>query len=263
LTLVLTQSVLGQERFNKTVPIPGQETSSKIRNLSNGYEIIIQLHNGTNTTYFLRSELNENGILVDSSRLKTYERLTGRTQYRNDTYYLCANKDSSSTIQSYEKPYLVKFGSDDDTVWTLHLKDFPFEAFNNRVIHVGGDTLITVGEYKETLGGAYKIYLSQVDTNGNEIWRQTYPIGSSDQITYSIEKTADNGYLIAGGTRSYGAGNFDWYLMKVDVSGNFEWHKWWGESTGGESCLMKKLNDGNYMLYSGMNNQWGNFGVTK
>jgi hypothetical protein len=49
--------------------------------------------------------------------------------------------------------------------------------------------------------------------------------GSSDDIAYSIIQSSDGGYVVAGGTWSFGAGGSDFYVVKLDSSGNVQWTK--------------------------------------
>jgi hypothetical protein len=62
-------------------------------------------------------------------------------------------------------------------------------------------------------------YLIKADTNGNTLWTKTF--GGTDYDTaYAVRQTADGGYIVAGGTVSFGAGTGDMYLIKTDASGN-------------------------------------------
>ena len=54
----------------------------------------------------------------------------------------------------------------------------------------------------------------KTDANGNEQWSQTFG-GSSLDYGESVQQTSDGGYIIAGVTNSYGAGESDVYLIKV------------------------------------------------
>lgn len=52
------------------------------------------------------------------------------------------------------------------------------------------------------------------------MWNQTY--GSGMELAYSLVKTSDGGYVIVGGTGSFGAGGSDFWLVKTDANGNME-----------------------------------------
>jgi len=60
-----------------------------------------------------------------------------------------------------------------------------------------------------------------------EEWNQIF--GGADLDTaHSVQQTSDDGYIIAGYTRSFGAGDEDVYLIKTDENGNMEWNKTFG-----------------------------------
>jgi len=44
--------------------------------------------------------------------------------------------------------------------------------------------------------------------------------GSGNDFTYSVQQTAEGGYIIAGQADSYGAGRYDWWVLKLDENGN-------------------------------------------
>jgi hypothetical protein len=39
-------------------------------------------------------------------------------------------------------------------------------------------------------------------------------------VIYSIEQTQDGGYVVAGWTESFGAGDTDMWILKLDANGN-------------------------------------------
>ena len=49
---------------------------------------------------------------------------------------------------------------------------------------------------------------------GDTLWTRTYGADSSD-FGYSVRQTSDGGYIVAGYTKSFGAGNSDIYLIKT------------------------------------------------
>lgn len=54
--------------------------------------------------------------------------------------------------------------------------------------------------------------------------------GVDNDCGYSLCRASDNGYLLAGTTRSYGEGSEDMYLIKLNEYGHLSWIETYGES---------------------------------
>jgi len=52
----------------------------------------------------------------------------------------------------------------------------------------------------------------------SEMWSQTYG-GTRSDAAYSLIETSDGGFAIAGYTDSFGAGDYDFWLVKTDEYG--------------------------------------------
>jgi hypothetical protein len=79
-------------------------------------------------------------------------------------------------------------------------------------------------------------------------WSKLYG-GSEDEYAFCIEVCHD-GYLIAGHSKSYGHanGNYDVYLLKIDLQGNVVWEKTYGGSQDEGILSCKQTHDGGYIL---------------
>ena len=69
--------------------------------------------------------------------------------------------------------------------------------------------------------------LTSISSAFAQYWANTYG-GEGDEIANSVQKTPDGGYIVAGGTTSFGAGESDAWVMKLDINGTIEWQKTYG-----------------------------------
>jgi hypothetical protein len=77
-------------------------------------------------------------------------------------------------------------------------------------------------------GTSSQILLTKNYENGNEIWSKQFGGKSYDKAN-SIIQTSDGGYLIVGATSSFGNGNYDSYVIKVDGKGKEQWSNTYGD----------------------------------
>lgn len=92
-----------------------------------------------------------------------------------------------------------------------------------------------------------QLYAVKIDSLGNEQWSQEYG-GTLYESGGGGVQTPDGGFLILGWTRSFGAGNRDFYLVKTDNLGSEQWFETYGDSFFDSGQDIGALNDGNYIL---------------
>jgi hypothetical protein len=114
--------------------------------------------------------------------------------------------------------YLVKTDANGNQIWQNTLVSIAFNNYGYSIKQTAdGGYLIAGGEGPFSVGG-WEVYLVKTDLSGNQVWRRTFG-GSTDDYGYSLALTSDGGYAIAGKTLSYGAGDYDFYLIKTDAGG--------------------------------------------
>jgi hypothetical protein len=125
--------------------------------------------------------------------------------------------------------YLVRTDSLGDTLWTRTYGGVDREvAFWVEPTTNGG---FVMAGYTESYGaGGNDFYLVKVDSNGDTVWTRTYG-GSGTETARCVKQTNDGGYVVAGFSNSFGAGHFDFYLVRTDSNGIALWDTTYG---GGE-----------------------------
>jgi hypothetical protein len=72
-----------------------------------------------------------------------------------------------------------------------------------------------------TTGGKI-LWLVKMDSTGNEVWNRGSGGVTGESVGNSVVKTSDGGYAVAGYTTSFGAGDRDVYLVKINSDGNID-----------------------------------------
>ena len=65
------------------------------------------------------------------------------------------------------------------------------------------------------------IWVVRLDRRGNKVWEKTFG-GPHDDSALSVLATQDGGYVIAGSTKSKGAGSSDAWVLKLDPEGRLK-----------------------------------------
>jgi hypothetical protein len=97
--------------------------------------------------------------------------------------------------------------------------------------------------------GDFDIWLVKTDAFGNMQWNKTYGGGAYEfTCKHGILQTSDEGYVIAGRTRSFAVGQEDFWLLRTDANGNMLWNKVYGGIAYDGCTSMVQTSDGGYAL---------------
>ena len=142
--------------------------------------------------------------------------------------------------------FLIKTDANGDRIWakTYGGTDRD-EGYSVQQTSDGGYILAGLTESFGVGGG--DIFLIKTDANGNVQWAKTYG-GAYWDFASSVQQTSDGGYIIAGTTRSFGAGGYDILLIKTDANGNIIWAKTYGGASDEGASSVQQTSDGGYIV---------------
>ncbi len=69
--------------------------------------------------------------------------------------------------------------------------------------------------------GSYDAWVVKLDSTGGVTWQKTYGGTGFDRVggSQGIQQTSDGGYIVAGQIQSFGAGGFDFWVLKLTSTG--------------------------------------------
>ncbi len=95
--------------------------------------------------------------------------------------------------------------------------------------------------------GGYDFLVLKLDSSGNIQWQKTYGANGDDSAT-SIQATSDGGFIVTGATDSFGAGLEDFWILRLDSSGNIVWQKTYGGSLEDVATSIQATSDGGFIV---------------
>ncbi len=163
-------------------------------------------------------------VRTDSSGDTIWTRAYGGS-YTDQGYSVQETADGGYVIAGYTGAflsgdvYLIRTDSSGDTLWTRTFGgDGDDRGYSVQETTDGG---YVIAGYTDSFGtGGEDVYLIKTDLSGNLLWSSTFG-GDGDDRGYSIQQTADGGFVIAGGTGSIGDELEDAYLIKTNLDGLF------------------------------------------
>ncbi len=165
-------------------------------------------------------------------------------QTADSGFIICGTTYSYGAGQS--DIYLIKTNAAGDTLWTrTHGGAQPEHGHSVRQTADSG--YIICGTTLSFGAGAADIWLVRTNANGDALWTRTFG-GDTADLGHSVAQTADHGFILCGQTASFGAGNYDAWIIKTDSMGDTLWTRTFGGANDDVGYSVQQTTDGGYIM---------------
>jgi hypothetical protein len=159
-------------------------------------------------------------------------------------YVLGGQTDSFG--EGEEDGYLVKVNAQGEEIWSQTYGG-PQEDRLFSVDQTADHGFVLTGTTRSFSAGERDLYLVKTSSTGELTWMQMFG-EERDDVGHAVRQTADRGFIVTGYTKSFGAANYDTWLIKTDESGNTEWEKFFGGTGDDRTIYGEQTTDGGYIL---------------
>lgn len=135
-------------------------------------------------------------------------------------------------------------------------------AFVCNTLETSDGGFIVAGSNESFDSDYYDIVVIRIDVNGDILWQKSYG-GQDTDVGSGICEAPDGGFIVAGITWSFGAGERDLLVLRLDANGEVLWQKTYGESNTEISEKIIRTSDNavviaaiNYSSGGGLGSYW-------
>jgi len=174
------------------------------------------------------------------------------------------NDYSVSLIETSDNKYLIlgntgSYGAGYQDIWLLKINqdgtldwNISFGGGNNdysrSLIETNDNKYLVLGLTYSYGAGNQDVWLLKINEDGTLDWNKTFGGSHYDASFGSVIETDDNKYLVLGHTYSYGSGNSDIWLLKVNEDGALDWNKTFGGTSDEFSTTVIETSDHEYLI---------------
>ncbi len=191
--------------------------------------------------------------MVAGESLKVWQKVYGGEKFDSAQFIQCT-RDGGYIVLGVTTSfgvgesdfYVLKLDENGNKQWQKTYggskEDYPVSIQQTR-----DEGWIIAGMTKSFGAGGWDAYIVKLTGNGNKLWEKVFG-GKNDDAVVSVRQTVDGGYILAGRTNSFGAGNQDFYVLRLDKDGNKVWERTYGGSDSDIAYDVLQVQDGAYIV---------------
>jgi len=146
--------------------------------------------------------------------------------------------------------FLVKFSSTGTVEWSRAVGGTSYDVGYSVVETSDGGLAVAGLTYSYGAGSPDypNLFLVKFTSTGSVEWSRAVGGTTSDDYGFSVVQTSDGGLAIAGYTRSFGAGDWDFFLVKFTAIGTVEWSRAVGGTSSDYGTSVVQTSDGGFAV---------------
>jgi hypothetical protein len=243
---IVNLDAYGNILWEKTYGGDKSDYATSIQQTTDGGYIIGGYSNsfgvGYNNFYVIKLDANGNKVWDNNYTSGNCGDEAYSIQQTNDGGYIVAGNTCRWGFGKESYFYVIKLDTSGNVVWST----IPQRGGARSIQQTTDSGYIIAGDGPD-VGYYTDFYIIKLDASGSKVWEKTYG-GSRDDWASSIQQTSDGGYIVAGGTWSFGAGSADFYIIKLDASGSKVWEKTYGWIDYDIAYSIQQTSDGGYIV---------------
>ncbi len=207
----------GNKQWEKTFPGDSIDYGfSLAQTTDKGFIIAGYTHsfgNGMNDFYLIRTDKNGNTLWDKTYGGVSGEQATAVKQTEDGGFIVVGTTFSKGS--GWGDIWLIKTNKDGNIMWEKTIGGSKNDEAQDIIIE--NDGYVIAGNTKSKGLGEWDFWIIKTDFKGNIIWDKTFG-GFFDDKVFSFTKTFDDGYALAGYTKSKGNGRKDAWIVKLKFS---------------------------------------------
>ena len=161
-----------------------------------------------------------------------------------DNGFIATGYTNENALSGYDI-YILKIDSVGNVEWSKSIGG-PDWDFGYGIELTPDSGFIICGKSYSYSNGGSDVYIVKTNSYGDILWQKNYG-GTDAESANGIIRDRDNNYGIVGQTKSYGAGDDDIWIIKIDGNGDSLWTKRYGTPLFDAGYAIDTTLDGNFI----------------
>jgi len=246
--ILLVISTHAQPTFIKTIGGIWDEYGISMLQTENGDFVASGFSYTTETEnedfYLLKTDVNGNTIWSKTYGEQLLDWSYSVIETSDGGYLMCGESNTYGT--GIYGALLVKTNNLGNLEWQKkYYGDYAAEG--RAVLQPDDESFLFCGSTRVVNSFETDVFLVKTDLSGDTLWTRKFG-GQARDFAMSMVLSNDGGIVVCGGSKSFGNGVEDIYVVKTDLDGNLIWEKTYGSHYYDTGVKIIQTQDGGYVI---------------